>query len=101
MCISAFTSSSHYLGFLNWKDGNVHVVASGKDKCACVFSLRLPFIRGGDRQDSSVLINTTLCDPCRLSNSLLPTGLSVFVSLTLCFCSSRVGVHSGRGGMPA
>ena len=51
MCISAFTSSSHYLGFLNWKDGNVHVVASGKDKCACVFSLRLPFIRGGDRQD--------------------------------------------------
>ena len=50
---------------------------------------------------SSVLLNTTLCDPCRLSNSLLPTGLSVFVSLALCFCSSRVGVHSGRGGMPA
>ena len=34
-----------------------------------------------------------------LSNSLLPTGLSVFVSLALCFCSGRVGVHSGRGGI--
>eukprot|EP00976_Prorocentrum_cordatum_P037956 771063-Prorocentrum_minimum.AAC.1 len=29
------SACNHPLVYASWKDGNVHVVASGKDKCAC------------------------------------------------------------------
>ena len=46
MCISAFASSSLYLGFLICLDGNVDVVAPGIDKWALVLSILLPYIYG-------------------------------------------------------